>query len=240
MICFFEFGGRTGHQPAELHFQQGNPGREPRIAIASFYIRSTRFSNRLDRQAGESAAVRYSRRSWFSRFIEYRGRQSASWRGHFRGMLTRSNYRFLNVTALAPVPAPAASPPAAFFLRPSRRWGVPGTFHCLLDFAGDRHGRFQRLRIPFEWQFCLRLRDRRRRQCKLSCRRSPRFHWNLPRRSAKPHRRFLRFDFPIRASESLRSRGIPFRGVGILPQSFEIFCKFERHHGVARLLVEIR
>ena len=58
--------------------------------------------------------------------------------------------------------------------------------------------------------------------------------------AAKPDGRFLRLYFPVGAPESLRCRGIPFRRVRVLPGGFKEFCQLKRHHGVPRLLKEIR
>src|SRR5947207_9598608 len=46
--------------------------------------------------------------------------------------------------------------------------------------------------------------------------------------------------FPVRSAKSLRRRLVPLRGIGILPGGFKILRQLERHHGVPRLLKEIR
>ena len=185
-------------------------------------------------------AVRHSRGDRLNRFIEYRRRQTASWRRRRGTMLTGRYGCYLPIASLAAVSATAAASPAAFLINRGRRGSVLQTFCRLLDFAAHRYRRFQCFCIPFKWQFCLRLRNRRRRQSKLTRWRSPRFQRDFTGRAAQPHCRFLRFHFPIRAPKSLRRRGIPFGGIGILPGSFEILRELERYHRVPCFLVKIR
>ncbi len=240
MICFLELRGWTSHKPAELHFQQRNPRGKSGIAIASLDARSSWLPNRFDWQAGNCVAVRHSRRNRLGRFIEYRRGQSASWRRRCGTLLTGRYRCFLPVASLAAVSATSAAPSPAFLINRGRRRSVPQTFCRLLDFAAHRYRRFQCFWILFKWQFCLRLRNRRRRQSKLARWRSPRFQRDFTWRAAQTHGRFLRLHFPIRAPKSLRCCGIPFGGIGILSGSFEILRELERYHGIPRFLVKIR
>ena len=57
---------------------------------------------------------------------------------------------------------------------------------------------------------------------------------------AKPDRGFLRLGLPIRAAKTFRGGEIPFGGIGILASRFEVASQFERNHGVACFLVQIR
>jgi len=68
--------------------------------------------------------------------------------------------------ATTPPPPPVAtpSPPASLFFQLRRGGPIPGTIHRLLYLAGNRHRRFKRFWILFEWQTCLLRRNRGRRQ----------------------------------------------------------------------------
>jgi len=111
------------------------------------------------------------------------GGNPRSWRWRFRGVLTGSNWCFFPVAALAPVPSPRRLG-GGFSFQLGSGWRVHGTFCCLLDLAGDRHGRFQRFWILFEWQSWLRRRNRSGVKANSSDG-EPRFQRNLTRRSAK-------------------------------------------------------
>jgi hypothetical protein len=147
--------------------------------------------------------------------------------------------RFFDRSALAPVPAAAASPPAAHAIRFGSRRRFFRAGYRLLNLAADGYRGFERRRVFLERQSRLGCRHRWRSQCEFTRRRS-RFRGGFSWRASQPDRRFLCLGFPIGPPEAFCSRGIPLRGISVLSRRLEMFRQFERHHRVARFLVKIR
>ena len=71
VVRFAKFYGRTGQQPAKLHFQERQSRGQTGIAGTAAHARPARFANRFDGECRNRGALGGGRRSGLGRFLEY-------------------------------------------------------------------------------------------------------------------------------------------------------------------------
>src|SRR6266436_1380980 len=238
VVRFAKFYGRTGEQPAKLHFEKRQSRGKAGITGTAAHGRPSWIAYRFDRECGDGASMRGPRRFGIGWFVIDPWGKTFRWGCGFHRSGCGACGRTLRSFALAAIAATSTTATTAFFL-----WRISGFCGgCCGSVFGFSHGfSSSKRRLGLGGNLI-------GRRSRIETGHGRRGQHSIARGMsgidgghfrAESYSGFLRFGFPIRPAKTFRGSQIPFGGIGILAGGFEITGQFKRNHGIAGLFVQI-